>query len=272
MTKYIADQSWPEEARRLRSLERALDGYTARYLDAIGVSSGMACLEVGAGSGSIARWFAERVGPAGCVVATDLDVSLLGPLADAFAQVSVRRQNIAEQVPRAADGLGFDRVHARLVLGHIQHPERALRNVLAALKPGGVALIEDADFLWSDVGELPLAPRAAAESCFGVWLETVRYMEERGYAVHCGRRLAATMREVGFEQVAGEAVMLIGDPALQAGMRLTIARFASALIEQGRVEPQQVDACLAALADPQLTFVGSPTFSIRGSRPLAVVP
>jgi SAM-dependent methyltransferase len=220
----------------------------------------------GAGSGSIARWLLERVGPTGHVVATDLDVSLITPLLAASTRLSVRREDIAEQVPASPKAGGFDRIHARLVLGHIARPEIALRNILAGLRPGGVALIEDADFLWSDVGELPSYPESAAHTCFGVWRATVKYMQSRGYAVHWGRRLAATMRAVGFEQVCGEAVMLVGNASLQAGMRMTIQRFAPALVERRRLTQAELDACLTTLADPQLTFTGSPTFSIWGSR------
>ena len=52
MNAYIADQSWADEAERLRRLERALDSYTVRYLDGIGVTAGMSCLEIGAGQGN----------------------------------------------------------------------------------------------------------------------------------------------------------------------------------------------------------------------------
>ena len=61
--------------------------------------------------------------------------------------------------------------------------------------------------------------------------------------------------------------MLVGDAALQSGMRRTIQRFAGALVERGTLTQTEVDACCAALADPQLTFTGSPTFSIWGTRP-----
>jgi ubiquinone/menaquinone biosynthesis C-methylase UbiE len=38
------------------------------------VQPGWRCLEVGAGRGSMAVWLAQRVGPSGHVVATDVDV------------------------------------------------------------------------------------------------------------------------------------------------------------------------------------------------------
>ena len=47
---------------------------------------------------------------------------------------------------------------------------------MRALRPGGVALIEDADFLWTDIGEQPLFPASAAQAYFPVWSAAVAYM------------------------------------------------------------------------------------------------
>jgi ubiquinone/menaquinone biosynthesis C-methylase UbiE len=265
MSAYIADQTWPDEARRLNALERALDESTCRHLVRVGVSAGMRCLEIGAGSGSIARWFSRTVGPTGQVTATDLDTTLLEALPGECANVRVLREDISESVRLV--GEGFDVVHARLVLGHVAQPERALTNIIQVLRKGGVALIEDADFLWSDVGEQPLYPASAALAYFPVWRAAVDYMHRRGYAVHWGRQLAAAMRSAGFEDVSGEAVILIGDRALQGSMALTIKRFAPALLQEGSVDQSAIDACLAALEDhPGTTFTGSPVFSVRGRR------
>src|SRR6478609_4991002 len=62
---------------RLRALEAVLDGGTFRHLAECGVGPGWHCLEVGAGAGSVANWLADRVGPGGWVLATDLDTTLL---------------------------------------------------------------------------------------------------------------------------------------------------------------------------------------------------
>lgn len=244
---YIADQTWPDEAHRLQQLETALDEQTQRHLGRIGLRDGMRCLEVGAGSGSVARWLARQVGPSGQVTATDLDTTLLEPLQAELPNLRVVRENVAESVRLACLGEGFDLVHARLVLGHIPQPEGALANILRSLRPGGVALIEDADFLWTQVGEQPLFPASAAQAYFPVWRAAVAYMQKRGYAVHWGRRLASELRRAGFEQVAGEAVIPIGSKALQAAMRLTLARFAPALVEEGSVSQEEVATCLRVL-------------------------
>src|SRR5947209_1620322 len=70
---YVFGNTWQDERRRLAALEAGWDGVTAANLEAIGVSRGWRCAEIGAGGGSIARWLANRVGMDGKIVATDLD-------------------------------------------------------------------------------------------------------------------------------------------------------------------------------------------------------
>jgi SAM-dependent methyltransferase len=201
------------------------------------------------------------------VLATDLDVTLLQPLTMQHPNLQVRPEDVVERVPTSAHGQPFDFAHARLVLGHVTRPERALENVIRALRPGGWVLIEDADFLWTEIGEQPLYPTSHMQPYFSVWREVVTNMSERGYAVHWGRRLASAMRDAGLERVAGEAVMSVGDPALQRAMRMTIERFGGPLVEAGRMRKSELAACLSALDDPALLFTSSPTFSVWGRRP-----
>ena len=56
----------------LDCLAGILDPQTIGILDPL-VRPGDRCLELGAGRGTIARWMADRTGPDGGVVATDLD-------------------------------------------------------------------------------------------------------------------------------------------------------------------------------------------------------
>ena len=54
---------------------------TIRHLQALGVSKGWRCLEIGAGAGSIAAWLCEQVDADGSVVAIDLDTRLIDDMA-----------------------------------------------------------------------------------------------------------------------------------------------------------------------------------------------
>jgi len=134
--KYQLDQSWEQERERLADLERLADPVTTDHLRHLGVSQGWRCLEVGAGAGSIARWLADAVGAKGQVLAIDLETALLEPLRSGV--VGVRRADIlVDDLPG-----GFDLVHARLVVGHLEgNRATALRRMVKALRPGGWLLV-----------------------------------------------------------------------------------------------------------------------------------
>jgi SAM-dependent methyltransferase len=103
----------------------------------LGVQAGWRCLEVDAGRGSMAVWLAERVGPSGGVVATDIDVSYLERL-DAH-NLEVRRHNILKDSLDALEPGSFDAVRSRPMLFHlVGRQEQALRQMMLCLKPGGV--------------------------------------------------------------------------------------------------------------------------------------
>jgi SAM-dependent methyltransferase len=260
---YIADRSWPAEPTRLSALERALDPTTQRHLLRVGIGQSTRCLEIGGGSGSVAAFMAQRARE---VVVTDLDVAPLQWLRSAYGNVSVREEDVSDELGVSADGALFDLVHARLVLGHVPDRARALANIAAVVRPGGFVLIEEADFVWADVGELPMHPPSVSAACFGVWRAVVEHMHERGYDVRFGRRLASALRDAGFVDVAGEAVIPVGDADLTEAMRLTLARFGEAMVREGKLEAGALAACLEALQSRATTFTASPTFSVWGRR------
>jgi len=137
---YVFDNAWQQERPRLDALETIWDAWTFQQLGAVSVSDGWHCAEVGAGGGSVAAWLCRRVGPAGRVVATDLDTRLLDGVEE--PNLEVRRHDItAEDLEPGA----YDLVHARLLLEHLPAHEQALQRMLAALKPGGWLVVEEFD-------------------------------------------------------------------------------------------------------------------------------
>ena len=77
------------------------------------------------------RWLAARVGPDGLVLATDIDLAWI----PANAPFDTARHELGVDPPPADDG--FDLVHARLVLVHVHERDRALAQLVGALRPGG---------------------------------------------------------------------------------------------------------------------------------------
>src|SRR6266550_2467298 len=141
MAVYLFEHSWDQERRRLDVLEQVFDAASRDCLGRVPVPPGGRCLEVGAGAGSIARWLCARVGPAGRVVATDLDTGFLETLTE--ENLEVRRHDVvADELETEA----FDLVHARLVVEHLPQRDRVLRRLVAALRPGGWLVLEDFDW------------------------------------------------------------------------------------------------------------------------------
>jgi SAM-dependent methyltransferase len=140
---YAYDHAWAMERVRLAGLEVALDPGTREHLTRLGAGPGKRCLEVGAGGGSVAFWLSERVAPGGTVVATDLETDYLESEAAGHPGLEVLRHDItAEELPT-----GFDLVHARWLVEWLSDKRLALQRMVSALRPGGVLLIEEPDFV-----------------------------------------------------------------------------------------------------------------------------
>ena len=79
--EYVLTKDFTGEHERLLLLEDHVDSLSVEAIEAVGIASGARCLEIGGGAGSIARWFAAKVGDPRFVTAIDLDTRLLQPLA-----------------------------------------------------------------------------------------------------------------------------------------------------------------------------------------------
>ena len=137
--RYLLDNARAEAGERFVWLAELFDGVTRGHFDRLGVRAGSRCWEVGAGGPSIPEALAAAVGPTGYVLATDIDPSWLDP----HGGYEVRRHDVVADPPPEPGT--FDLVHARLVLVHVPDRARALATMVAALRPGGWLLVEDAD-------------------------------------------------------------------------------------------------------------------------------
>jgi hypothetical protein len=121
---YAFDNDDPEAADRHDYLAEILDGLTVQRLSGLGDLTGRRCLEVGAGAGSIARRLARAAGPAGRVLATDINTRYLGPGTD----FQVLRHDLStEPVPEGP----WDVIHARMVLLHLPRRREILHRLAA---------------------------------------------------------------------------------------------------------------------------------------------
>ena len=89
---YLLDNAAQQTGGRFSGLDAGLDQNTQAHLSALGIAAGWRCLEAGAGSGSIARWMAERVGAHGHVLATDIDTRWIQ--GNGLSQLEVQRHDV----------------------------------------------------------------------------------------------------------------------------------------------------------------------------------
>jgi SAM-dependent methyltransferase len=258
--------AWSGERRRLASAEEILDPSTFRHLDTIGIATGMRCLEVGGGGGSVARFMADRVGPGGFVLVTDIDTRLLDGC-DA-PNIEVRTHNIRTD-PLDGD---FDVIHARLVLEHLPERLPVLAKLVALLRPGGWVLIEDGDC--SGGRHLP----AARQFVFPERLRTnmrhvFRALDALGAATgmnpEFGRELPRHLVEAGLEDVDAEvcARLVRGATSRAFFYTDTWREVGSAFAATGHVSEVDLDQLLTAFESPTGMIMSFPMVSAWGRRP-----
>ena len=250
------------EFNRLRLLEKIDDPTTICHLEMTGISEGSNCLEVGAGAGSIAQWLSKRVGSSGKVVATDINMRFLRGIN--APNLEVRRHDIVKDELEEGE---YDLVHCRYVLEHLPEPEKALKRMADAVRPGGWLLIEDTDygsFLSADVRDSSAA--FFTTTCRALF----DFLQKRKIAdPFFGRQLRELMEHLRFVDVGHEGWTLMyrgGDP----DSRIWSATFQAAarpMIAAGLLSEKENDEVLRLFMDPTFNFIGPIMFGAWGRRP-----
>ncbi|RCW40697.1 methyltransferase family protein [Halopolyspora algeriensis] len=230
MGDYIFESDDTLTRTHLGALEDAFDAVSIRQLYDVGIRSGWKCLDAGAGSGSIARWLAGRVGSSGEVVATETDPRLLEGLHD--DNVRVLEHDLTRDPLAEAE---YDLVHARLLLILLSERERVLDRLIGALKPGGVLVLEDFDV--AGAGAL-LAPEDGDAEVFDRVLETyLSAMAVLGADIRWGRHLYAALRRRGLRDVrsVGHAEVWPGGSSGCELIRTNFTQLRRQILDRGTV-------------------------------------
>jgi 2-polyprenyl-3-methyl-5-hydroxy-6-metoxy-1,4-benzoquinol methylase len=256
----VYEHAWDAEDVRLRGLEIALDAGTREHLLRLGVRPGSRCLEIGAGGGAIASWLAEQVAPDGVVVATDLETDFLEPMAAERPTLQLLRHDLtAQELPG-----GFDFVHARYLVEWLPDKLLALRRMVAALRPGGVLLDEEPD--WVTIFETP-----ESSALRHVMIAAMRYLEATSpIDTQYGRRLVEDLESVGLDDVQAEGRCTIvrgGSPPAAGFLRLTVEKLRGPLVREGRVSESEFNEAVAILEDPASHTMFPLTVAAWGRRP-----
>jgi SAM-dependent methyltransferase len=260
MPEYRArDEHVDLERARLGQLSSAADRGSSRTLTELGLTAGWSCLEVGAGNGSLARWMASVVRPDGRVVATDVDDRFVGDLA--ADGVEFRVHDITSGPPGDA---AFDLAHARAVLEHIPARHQALANIVAAVRPGGLVVIEDIDWHHFDAQPMPeefgAVHRALRQAATGGY----------GYDPHFGGRLQIALADAGLVDVglrAKVSLMRGGRPSAEWYVG-ALERAVPGLVDAGHITQIQADVSMTQGRDPAFCLQSPVQVSAWGRRPV----
>lgn len=254
-SRYTLDNTWDKAERRLALLEAEYDPGTVSRMTRLGIAPGWRALELGAGRGSMARWMCEAVGPGGEVTAVDLEPRFLE--ADPRPNLQILRHDlVADGVP----GAGYDLVHARMLLMHLPDRDQLLADMVRALRPGGVLLVEEADFY-------PIATAASARYV-ETWERCVAVAGKAGGDWTWARQLPSLACAAGLvdvEAVSEVAYFRSGDLWARL-LDLSWEQLTPALIADG-ADRAGIDAARAELADPTRWFPAFALLAVSGSAP-----
>ncbi|MFI9627381.1 class I SAM-dependent methyltransferase [Streptomyces sp. NPDC052042] len=256
---YAFDNATPHSTEQHRCLAAAYDPVTLPRLAATGVGPGWACLEVGAGGGSVARWLAGLVGPSGAVTATDLDPRHIAPA----PHLEVRAHDIVrDPLPENH----YDLVVARLVLQHVPERRAVLARLVRALRPGGVLQIDEFDTSY----EPPLlAPDLESAQLYADFLAAKSAaLRAAGGDPHWGRHVPGALRDTGLVEIDVHPhveVRHAGSPSLQLQLHHT-HHLRDRLLAQGLTD-HQLDRVQRLMADPGFRAASSVLYSTQGRKP-----
>lgn len=248
---YILPHDLTGERQRLALMSHLLDPLHQSLLERLGLRPGWRCLEIGCGNGSVSRWLAGKVGPKGHVVASDLDLRYMDDLR--APNLKVRQLDILKDQIEAG---AYDLVTARAVLHHVKSPKKAVQHMAQFLKPGGVLLSIEPDFLPATV--------ASPQPLRAFWQAWLEWSKSVGIDYFIGRKMPGFLSATGLDKVAAE-----GTTALYRGKSPwaeywleTLNELRPRLIKSGYVTAPLLSRFNRLYSDPEIwtsaiTFVAS---------------
>ena len=258
--KYFAtDEKDEPELERIKAMQAVSDPATFRRLEKIGVSKGWKCLEVGAGAGSVAQWLAERVGPKGKVVATDINPRFLLHLNK--PNIEVRQHDITKDELETGY---YDLVHSRLLLQHLPEPEKVLARMVAAVRPGGWLFMEEWDLGLGLLVDLISPPSTTTMKAQYDFMKNNGIMDP-----FFGRKVRRLIEQINFKEVGheGDTAIIRGGDTSARLQALSTQAMSKHLIAAGKLKQEEYERTQALYANPNFYGFGPIMFAAWGKKP-----
>ncbi|MBL8877243.1 MAG: methyltransferase domain-containing protein [Phycisphaerae bacterium] len=256
------------EQERLALMNEILN---ARTVAEVPVRTGDRVLDVGSGLGQMSLAMAKVAGGGGMVVGVERSVEQIARANVLCAETRVDapidfREGDAHALPLAPDELGrFDLAFARFLLEHVPDPLGVVKQMLRAVRPGGIVVLADDDH---EMLKLHPEPEGFGE----FWRGYMQLYSRVGNDPIIGRRLVQLLHQAGGQPRRNSLVWFggcSGDPMFGAVVfnLIEIVRGAAErMIAQGLVTDAQADSCIAGLR----AFVDRPDGAVWYAMSLAI--
>ena len=164
MTTSLRSANYPlghtdaEHDRLIRQAERVAP-ITERFFREAGIGLGQRVLDIGSGVGDVAMLVARLVGPSGEVIAVERDRRSIAKARARVTQAGVHNVSFSESdVGEISHGKPFDAAVGRFILMYLPDPVAALRTISQAVRPGGVLVFQEPDWVpvLAHLAKLPL--------------------------------------------------------------------------------------------------------------------
>jgi ubiquinone/menaquinone biosynthesis C-methylase UbiE len=174
------------------SADESFQAYKHHSFALLELQSGQHILDLGCGTGEDARVMAQRIAPAGRVVAVDGSERMIAVARQRAEGCGLPVQfhvGDIHQLPFADDS--FDASRADRLFMHLETPERALGEMKRVTKPGGRVLVYEVDF---ETLTVDLPDRIRTRKIVNTWCDSFR----NGWL---GRHIPALFRAAGLHDV-----------------------------------------------------------------------
>jgi ubiquinone/menaquinone biosynthesis C-methylase UbiE len=208
------------------------------YLDRMQLASAAAVLDLGCGTGVVARALATREQCQGRITAIDQSPVLIEAARQFAAQEGVEDRielRVGDVHALEFADASFDVVIAHTLVSHVRDPLTVLKEITRVVRPGGWVAVFDGDYAsWTFGSSDPELGKAMEEAIIAAVVSKPRVMRE----------MPRLMRDVGLERVEtiGHVYADVGKGSFFPG---AVEAYAPLVARAGHLPAKRVDAWIA---------------------------
>jgi ubiquinone/menaquinone biosynthesis C-methylase UbiE len=197
------DAGLPDYEPMLAAYHRAFASELRAIVGSLPIAAGASALDMACGDGAYSLWLAERVGPAGRVVAVDSNPRYLEIARREWARGAASEPGSVEFLCAPIESLPFDEgtfdvCFCAQSLYSLPDPVEAIRALLRVTKPGGTIAVLENDTLHHVILPWPIEVELSVRAHE---LKVLAAESDRPHKFYVGRALRSVFRQAGMEQI-----------------------------------------------------------------------